>query len=62
MDDILARIELPNIEEHVKTIIESSSSDGEMKIKFDHLAAIMNEAQEELHSEKKEGEEDHETA
>ncbi len=62
LDDILARIELPNIEEHVKTIIESSSSDGEMKIKFDHLAAIMNEAQEDLHSEKNEGEEDHETA
>lgn len=62
LDDILARIELPNIEEHVKTIIENSSSDGEMKIKFDHLAAIMNEAQEDLHSEKNEGEEDHETA
>lgn len=61
MDDILAKMELPDIEEHVKTIIESSGSDGEMKIKFDHLVALMNEAQDEIKMEK-EQEGDHETA
>ncbi|GAF16607.1 LOW QUALITY PROTEIN: superfamily II DNA/RNA helicases, SNF2 family [Bacillus sp. JCM 19046] len=61
LDDILAKMELPDIEEHVKTIIESSGSDGEMKIKFDHLVALMNEAQDEIKMEK-EQEGDHETA
>ncbi len=61
LDDILAKIELPNLDEHVNNIIEHSSSDGEMKIKFDHLAAVINEAQEELKSENEE-KEDHESA
>ncbi|MFB4210904.1 DEAD/DEAH box helicase [Shouchella sp. JSM 1781072] len=61
LDDILAKIELPDLDEHVNNIIEQSSSDGEMKIKFDHLAAVINEAQEELKSENEE-KEDHESA
>jgi SNF2 family DNA or RNA helicase len=44
LDEILTRIDLPSIEEHVKDIIVHSDSDGEVKIKLDHLAAIMNEA------------------
>ncbi|MFS0787251.1 SNF2-related protein [Shouchella sp. 1P09AA] len=61
LDDILAKIELADLDEHVNNIIEQSSSDGEMKIKFDHLAAVINEAQEELKSENEE-KEDHESA
>ncbi|WP_099301271.1 DEAD/DEAH box helicase [Bacillus sp. Marseille-P3800] len=61
LDDILAKIELPDLDEHVNNIIEQSSSDGEMKIKFDHLAAVINEAQEELKTENEE-KEDHESA
>jgi SNF2 family DNA or RNA helicase len=43
LDDILTKIELPAIEEHVKDILIHSDSEGEMRIKFDHLASIMNE-------------------
>ncbi|MEC2073806.1 MULTISPECIES: DEAD/DEAH box helicase [Alkalihalophilus] len=45
LDEILTKIDLTSIEEHVKDIIVQSESDGEVKIKLDHLAAIMNEAQ-----------------
>ncbi|WP_100373458.1 DEAD/DEAH box helicase [Bacillus sp. FJAT-45037] len=44
LDEILTRIELPSIEAHVKEILVHSESDGEVKIKLEHLAAIMNEA------------------
>ncbi len=44
LDDILTRIQLPAIEEHVHDILLDSDTGGEMKIKFNHLAAIMNEA------------------
>ncbi|GAE28433.1 DNA/RNA helicases [Halalkalibacter wakoensis JCM 9140] len=47
LDDILTKIDLPSVEEHVQDILLHSDSEGEMRIKFDHLAAIMNEAQEE---------------
>jgi SNF2 family DNA or RNA helicase len=47
LDDILTKIELPSVEEHVQDILLQSDSEGEMRIKFEHLAAIMNEAAEE---------------
>jgi SNF2 family DNA or RNA helicase len=62
LDDILARIDLPEIEEYVQSVMAQSTSDGEMKIKFDHLAAIMTDAQEELRAEKGKEDDDHETA
>ncbi|WP_100404782.1 DEAD/DEAH box helicase [Bacillus solitudinis] len=43
LDDILTKIELPSIEEHVNDILIHSDSEGEMRIKFEHLASIMNE-------------------
>ncbi|ALA54598.1 SNF2-related protein [Shouchella clausii] len=62
LDDILARIDLPEIEEYVQSVMAQSTSDGEMKIKFDHLAAIMTDAQEELRAEKGKEDDGHETA
>lgn len=47
LDDILTKIALPSVEEHVQDILLQSDSEGEMRIKFDHLAAIMNQAAEE---------------
>ncbi|MCM3715270.1 DEAD/DEAH box helicase [Halalkalibacter oceani] len=44
LDDILTNLEFSGIEEHVQEILLESESEGEMRIKFDHLAAIMNEA------------------
>ncbi|WP_088104702.1 DEAD/DEAH box helicase [Halalkalibacter urbisdiaboli] len=48
LDDILTKIELPAIEEHMKDILMNSDSDGEVKIKLDHLASIMNEQRDQL--------------
>ncbi|MDT8863039.1 DEAD/DEAH box helicase [Alkalihalobacillus sp. MEB130] len=47
LDDILTKIDLPSVEDHVQDILLQSDSEGEMRIKFDHLAAIMNDAAEE---------------
>ncbi|WP_062048166.1 DEAD/DEAH box helicase [Bacillus sp. JCM 19034] len=44
LDAILTKIELTNVEEHVQDILLTSENEGEMRIKFDHLAAIMKEA------------------
>ncbi|ARK31422.1 DEAD/DEAH box helicase [Halalkalibacter krulwichiae] len=44
LDDILTKIDLPAVEDHVQDILLHSDTEGEMRIKFDHLAAIMNEA------------------
>ncbi|MCK0472581.1 DEAD/DEAH box helicase [Halalkalibacter sp. APA_J-10(15)] len=44
LDAILTKIDLNGVEDHVQDILLSSESEGEMRIKFDHLAAIMNEA------------------
>ncbi|WP_059103314.1 DEAD/DEAH box helicase [Shouchella shacheensis] len=58
LDDILSRIELPEIENHVKSILAGSSSDGEMRIKFDHLAAVMNDAAEERKNDQEQEDDD----
>ncbi|GAE36306.1 DEAD/DEAH box helicase [Halalkalibacter akibai] len=54
LDDILTKIELTSVENHVQDILLQSDSEGEMRIKFDHLAAIMNEAAEEAANAKEE--------
>lgn len=43
LDDILDSLGLDSLEQHVTEIITESESEGEMKIKMDHLAAIINE-------------------
>ncbi|WP_017726974.1 DEAD/DEAH box helicase [Halalkalibacterium ligniniphilum] len=43
LDEILTRMELSSIEEHVNDIMLHSDSEGEIRIKLDHLSAIMNE-------------------
>ncbi|RBW70585.1 DEAD/DEAH box helicase [Bacillus taeanensis] len=42
LDDILARLELKNIEQHVSNILTESESDGEIKIKLDNLSSLIN--------------------
>ncbi|SDB83125.1 DEAD/DEAH box helicase [Shouchella lonarensis] len=60
LDDILARIDLPDIEEHVQSIVSNATSEGEIRLKFAHLAAVMNDAQRDANDEK--GDENNETA
>lgn len=49
LDDILSKLELPSLEDHIQEILYHSDSDGEIKVKMDHLTAIINEvAKEEL--------------
>lgn len=43
LDDILSKLELTSLEEHVNEIILHSDTEGEMKVKMDHLAAIIND-------------------
>lgn len=42
LDDILSKLEIKNIEEMIKDIIENSSSEGEIKIKMDNLQSYIN--------------------
>lgn len=42
LDEILSRIEIDNIEEHIKDILAHSKSDGEIRVKMDNLTAIIN--------------------
>lgn len=42
LDEILARIELKNLDEYVNDIFLHSDSEGEMKIKMDNLSAVIN--------------------
>lgn len=42
LDSILAKLDLRNIHEHIEDIMIQSSSEGEMKIKMENLAAILN--------------------
>lgn len=42
LDDILTRLDIRNFDEHLEDIIFQSSSEGEMKIKMENLAAILN--------------------
>ncbi|MDQ0224930.1 DEAD/DEAH box helicase [Metabacillus niabensis] len=45
LDEILTRLEIKNFEEHVQEIMYHSKSDGEMKIKMENLASILDFAQ-----------------
>ncbi|WP_078552891.1 DEAD/DEAH box helicase [Bacillus alkalicellulosilyticus] len=47
LDDILSKLEIPSLEDHVNDILLNSDSDGEIKIKMDHLSAIINDLAEE---------------
>ncbi len=40
LDEILTRYNLENIEDHIRDILENSSSEGEMRIKMDNLSAV----------------------
>jgi SNF2 family DNA or RNA helicase len=42
LDSILAKLDLRNIHEHIEDTMIQSSSEGEMKIKMENLAAILN--------------------
>ncbi|CAM3804746.1 DEAD/DEAH box helicase [Mesobacillus zeae] len=41
LDDILTRLELGSVEEHLADIFSQSGSEGEMKIKLDNLSAMV---------------------
>ncbi|MCA1031696.1 DEAD/DEAH box helicase [Bacillus timonensis] len=45
LDDILTRLEIGNIEDHIHEILFQSKSDGEMKIKMENLTSIINFAE-----------------
>ncbi|WP_096201226.1 DEAD/DEAH box helicase [Bacillus sp. FJAT-45350] len=47
LDDILSKLELPSLEEHVSDIFLNSDSEGEVRVKMDHLSAIINQVAEE---------------
>ncbi|MBM0067693.1 DEAD/DEAH box helicase [Alkalicoccobacillus gibsonii] len=55
LDEILTRIQLPNIDEYVKDVILHSDSEGEVNIKLSHLASVMNDAAKESEDENEEG-------
>ncbi len=48
LDDILERIALPTIEDYVEDVFLTSESDGEIRVKLDHLAAIINDVKRDL--------------
>jgi len=41
LDDILTRLEVKNLEEHLTDILAKSKTEGEMKIKMDNLASMI---------------------
>ena len=41
LDEILTRLEIGNIEDHIKDILFHSKSDGEMRIKMENLTSII---------------------
>ena len=43
LDDILTKLELSSLEEHVSDILLNSDSDGEIRVKMEHLSAIINQ-------------------
>lgn len=45
LDDILSQLELSSLDEHLQEIILNSESEGEMKVKLDHLQAIIQDMQ-----------------
>lgn len=46
LDEILSRIDIDNVEDHIQDILANSKSDGEMRIKMDNLTSIINFAEE----------------
>lgn len=46
LDDILAKIELNNLDEHIQDILRHSKTEGEAKVKLDNLASIIQFADE----------------
>lgn len=42
LDHILTNLDIGNIEEHIRDIIATSRSDGEIKIKMENLSSIVN--------------------
>ncbi|WP_085523383.1 DEAD/DEAH box helicase [Tuberibacillus sp. Marseille-P3662] len=42
LDEILTKLDLGNIDQHIKTIFEESDTEGEVKIKMDNLANVIN--------------------
>ena len=42
LDEILAKLELTNLEDYVRDIFQESESDGEIKIKLDNLSELIN--------------------
>lgn len=53
LDEILTRLEIDNLEEHISDILINSKSDGEMKIKMDNLSSLINFGEEEMREENK---------
>lgn len=51
LDDILAELDINNLESEIYSIYTSSSSHGEAKIKLDNLASIIQNKNNELHNE-----------
>lgn len=45
LDDILTRLDIKNIEEHIQDILFNSRSQGEMKIKMENLTSILHFAE-----------------
>ena len=45
LDEILSRIDIQNIEDHIQDILVNSKSNGEMRIKMDNLTSIINFAE-----------------
>ncbi|KOO43944.1 DEAD/DEAH box helicase [Priestia koreensis] len=55
LDEILTRMEITNIEEHIQDILLHSKTDGEIRIKMNNLTSVMEYVQEEI----TEGEDQH---
>ncbi|MCH1624869.1 DEAD/DEAH box helicase [Ferdinandcohnia quinoae] len=53
LDEILTRLEIGNIEDHIQDILLRSKSDGEMKIKMENLTSIISYAEENLKGDEK---------
>lgn len=45
LDDILTKLEIGNLEEYLEDVMESSKSEGEMKIKMENLTSMISLAQ-----------------
>ncbi len=45
LDDILTRLEVKNLEEHLTDILNKSKTEGEMKVKMDNLTSLIQLAQ-----------------